>query len=373
VTPIEVHRHRSPFNRRALLIGAVALAAASAGGLALRRLRESAYDLRSALPIKTPDTVAVSGSMPYRRFGATGLQVSEVGFGAWAIGGRAYGAVDRQDTLNALARAEALGCNLVDTAMVYGDSELVLGEFLRGRRSRWIVATKYSYQPAGMTATLEQQLTRLGTDFIDFYQLHAMPPDHRLFDELYALKRAGKVRFVGVSLYSARDIDEVIEHAMLDGVQLRFSLLDPDPFLRRVARLRQSGLAVLVRSTLKEGFLTGKFKRDATFPDVNDQRHAWSAAQIAKTVDEVERFRFLEADAGSLLRAAVTYPLSFPEVSTVLLGTKNAAQAESNFGEIPGARLSPESLRRVLALQDELDAGGRRSLRSLASRVLGRF
>jgi myo-inositol catabolism protein IolS len=345
--------------------------AASAGALVLRRLWDSSYNLRSDLPMKSPEIVAVSGSMPYRRFGATGLQVSELGFGAWAIGGKAYGVVDRQDSLNALARAEALGCNLVDTAMVYGDSELVLGEFLRGRRSRWIVATKYSFQPPGMTATLERQLTRLGTDVVDFYQLHS--PDPSLLEELYGLKRAGKVRFVGVSLYSARDIDQLIDHSMLDGVQLRFSLLDPDPFLRRVARLRQSGLAVLVRSTLKEGFLTGKFKRDATFPDVNDQRHSWSALEIAKTVDEVERFRFLEADAGSMVRAAVAYPLSFPEVSSVLLGTKNTAQAESNFAEIPGARLSAESLRRVLALQDELDAGGRRTLKALVKRVLGRY
>jgi aryl-alcohol dehydrogenase-like predicted oxidoreductase len=364
---------RMNFKRRALLIGGVALATTGAVGLASRRLRDTSYDMRSGLPARTPETVGSSGTMPYRRFGATGLQVSEVGFGAWAIGGKSYGAVDRQDSLRALARAEELGCNLVDTAMVYGDSEVVLVEFLRGRRSRWIVATKYSYQPAGMTATLERQLTRLGTDVVDFYQLHSMPPDRRLYDELYELKRAGKVRFVGVSLYSAQDIDQVIDRSMLDGVQLRFSLLDPDPFLRRVARLRQSGLAVLVRSTLKEGFLTGKFKRDATFPDANDQRHTWSAAQIARTVDDVERFRFLEADAGSMVRAAVAYPLSFPEVSTVLLGTKNTAQAESNFGEIPGARLSAESLRRVLALQDELDSGGRRSLKSLVSRVLGRY
>ncbi len=372
MTQIKEHgADRARLNRRALLVGGAAIAAAGAGALVLRRLRDTSYNLDSGLPITAPDTVEVSGTMPYRRFGATGLKVSELGFGAWAIGGKAYGAVDHQDSLNALARAEELGCNLVDTAMIYGDSELVLGEFLRGRRSRWIVATKYTFQAPGMTATLERQLTRLGTDVVDFYQLHS--PDQSLLDELYGLKKAGKVRFAGVSLYSAHDIDQVIDHSMLDGVQLPFSLLDPDPFLRRVARLRQSRLAVLVRSTLKEGFLTGKFKRDATFPDVNDQRHNWSAAQIAQTVDEVERFRFLEADAGSMVRAAVAYPLSFPEVSSVLLGTKNSAQAESNFAEIPGARLSAQSLRRVLALQDELDAGGRRSLRSLVNRALGRY
>ena len=329
------------------------------------------YDSRAELPSRAPEIVAQAGTMPYRRFGATGLQISEVGFGAWAIGGTAYGAVDRRDSLKALARAEELGCNLVDTAMVYGDSELVLGEFLRDRRNRWIVATKYSFQPTGLTATLEAQLKRLGTDVIDFYQLHALPEESHLYEELYRLKKAGKVRFIGASIYSTRDIDYVIDHTQLDGVQLPFSLLDPDPFLLRLERLRQSGLAVLIRSALKEGFLTGKFRRDATFPEAQDQRHRWSAAKIARTVDDVERFRFLEAETGSLLRAAVAYPLSYPEVSSVLLGTKTAAQAESNFQQLPGARLSTASLQRIMALQEEMDKGGRRSLRTFARRALG--
>jgi myo-inositol catabolism protein IolS len=350
----------------------VGLLAAGALGRAWQQLTGSHYRSAAGLPSKTPEIAARVGGMPYRQFGATGLTVSEIGFGAWAIGGKAYGAVDRKESLRALARAEQLGCNLVDTAMIYGDSELVLGEFLRGRRSRWIVATKYTFQSAGITATLESQLQRLGTDVIDFYQLHWLPEDPRLYEELYGLKKAGKVRFVGASLYSARDIDAVIDHTHLDGVQLPFSLLDPDPFLLRAERLRRSGLAVLIRSSLKEGFLTGKFPRNATFPDPNDQRHGWSAAKVARTVAEVERCRFLETDAGSLLRAAVAYPLSYPEVSTVLLGTKTAAQADSNFRQLPGARLIASSLQKVAALQDELDAGGRRSLRALVRRVLGR-
>ena len=358
------------------MLATVAAATAALAAVAWRRLSRTAYDVNSALPARDPEIVETVSSMPYRRFGSTGLKVSELGFGAWAIGGTAYGAVDRRDALSALARAEEFGCNLVDTAMeFYGDSELVLGEFLRGRRNRWIVATKYSYQPAGITATLEAQLRRLGTDVIDFYQLHWSPAQQErdVYDELYRLKKAGKVRFVGLSLYSAHEIDFVIDHTMIDGVQLPFSLLDPDPFLLQIERLRQSGLAVLIRSALKEGFLTGKFKRDATFPDPNDQRHGWSPARIAATVDEVDRFRFLEAEAGSMVRAAVAYPLSFPEVSSVLLGTKTAAQAEANFGHLPGSRLSTANLRHVLELQDQLDTGQRRTLRGVAKRLLGRY
>jgi myo-inositol catabolism protein IolS len=370
----------SPLRQQGMTRRAV-LAAGAVGGLALlvgakiaaRRLALSSYENGAGLPAKVPEVVSTLGTMPYRRFGATGLTVSEIGFGAWGIGSQAYGAVAREDSLRALARAEELGCNFVDTAMVYGDSELVLGEFLKGRRSRWIVATKYSYQPGGMTATLEAQLRRLDTDVIDYYQLHSMPGDERIFEELFALKKAGKVRFVGVSLYNAHDIDQVLAQPLLDGIQIRLSLLDPDPFLRRVSQLKDGRLAVLVRSTLKEGFLTGKFKRDATFPAPGDQRHDWSASRIATTVDEVERFRFLEAEAHSMVRAAVAYPLSFPEVSTVLLGTKNPAQAQQNFGEIPGARLTRASLERVQVLQEEMDLGERRTPPGLLRRILGRY
>jgi len=154
-------------------------------------------------------------------------------------------------------------------------------------------------------------------------------------------------------------------------VQLPFNLLEPEPFLLRVAQLRRSRLAVLVRSPLREGFLAGKFRRDATFTDPNDQRHSWSAARIAATVDAVERFRFLSVEAGTMVRAAVAYTLSFPEVSAVLLGTKTFEQADSNFSRLPGARLSTASLRQIGAIQREREAGEPRSLRALVKQLLG--
>jgi aryl-alcohol dehydrogenase-like predicted oxidoreductase len=309
------------------------------------------------------------GNMRLRQFGTTSMKVSEVGFGSWAIGGQSYGAVDKAESLNALARAEELGCNFVDTALVYGDSEAVLGEFLEGRRSRWLIATKYSGQEGGLTATVEQQLRNLRTDVIDFYQIHWMPvgKDEALFDEMQKLKQAGKVRYTGVSLYNQKDIERLVARPDIDGFQVAFSLLDPDPFLARVRDIRASRKGVIIRSSLREGFLTGKFKRDTTFPDPADQRHELTREDIARLVDRVERFRFLEAEAGSMAVAAARYPLSFPEVSTVILGTKNVAQADSNFGRVPGAGLSPASLDRIRSLQVELGLGDR------WSRLMRRF
>jgi aryl-alcohol dehydrogenase-like predicted oxidoreductase len=309
--------------------------------------------------------------MSRRPFGRTGVEVSEVGFGAWAIGGKSYGRVDRSACLEALARAESLGCNFVDTAEVYGNSEEILGEFLRGRRDRWIVATKYSGQPEGMTATLERQLRRLGTDTVDLYQIHWVPEnDDRLLAELQGLKRSGKTRLVGVSARSAGNIDFVLDGSGLDSIMIPFSLLDPFPFVSRVKALASSGIAVIVRSALKEGFLAGKYARNASFPDADDQRHAWSPERIAQTVDDAERFRFLEDGHPSLAVAAIRYPLSFAFVSTVIVGAKTAADAEANFGVAHRGRLSPAELERVWSLQQELKLGTLRQRWSHAVRQL---
>lgn len=294
--------------------------------------------------------------MLYRPFGNTGLRVSELGFGAWAIGGRSFGAVAPDDALRALHRAEELGCNFVDTAAVYGESETILGRFLKGRRDRWIVTSKFSGQECGMTRLVEQQLERLGTGHLDFYQLHS-PPDRgqrHIYEELATLKRAGKVRFIGVSLYNEAHIDEFLAHSELDGFQLKFSLLDPRPLLDRLEAVRSRGAAVIARSCLRDGFLTGKYSAGAIFADPDDQRSRWSSYQIEKTSAAAEQFRFLEAEAASMTVGAIRYVLSFPAVSTVILSTKNQLQASQNFGIANASPLPPATLERIHRVQQEL-------------------
>lgn len=308
--------------------------------------------------------------MQYRAFGNTGMQVSVVGFGGWAIGGNGFGPVDRAEALRALARAEELGCNFVDTAAVYGDSESILGRFLVGRRSRWHVATKYSGQAEGLTALAERQLRQLATDRIDFYQIHWVPrgKDESLYEELHRLKQSGKVRAVGVSLYTTEDIDFVLDRNLVDGIQLRFSLLDPYPLLSRLTALRVAGTGIIVRSALKNGFLAGKFSAATIFSDPNDQRHRLSSEEIARTAKAADRFRFLETHVGSMVLAAARYPLSFPEVSTVLMSTKSVLQAETNFGKVPGDYFDPEALARISAVQRELGL----SAPGIANRIMAR-
>ncbi|MEJ2362483.1 MAG: aldo/keto reductase [Gammaproteobacteria bacterium] len=294
--------------------------------------------------------------MHYRQLGNTRLRISETGFGAWPIGGASYGQVNKAESLRAAAVAEELGCNFIDTAEVYGDSELVIGEFLRGRRDKWVVATKFSNAKDTITAAVERQLKRLNTDVIDLYQIHWVPraEGKRLFDELYRVKRDGKVRFVGVSLYNLNDIDFVIDHTELDTIQLPCNLLEPLPYLPRLNKIQQSGLGVIIRSSLKGGFLTGKYTRDSQFCDSQDQRSKLSRDELNTLLDQVEAMRFLEQEAGSLALAAARFPLSFASTSTVLLGTKTEAQARFNFGEIPGGKLSEDHLQQIHAIQKQL-------------------
>lgn len=338
--------------RRTVLGGLIAGSAAIFTGGVVRAALNRNMSAWMPQPAAENGVQQVSGGMRYRALGASGISVSEVGFGAWGIGG-AYGSVDRAESLRTLARAEELGCNFVDTAMVYGDSELVLGEFLAGRRSKWLVATKFSGQPEGLEATLEQQLRRMNLDAVDLYQIHWAPSrsEQALYEALYRVRKAGKARLIGISLYSIADINSVLQQGRIDVIQLPFSLLDPDPYLAKLDLIRRTGVGVIIRSALKEGFLTGKYRRDAVFPDPNDQRHDWTPGQIAATVDSVERFRFIEAETGSMAVGAACYPLCFAETSTVILGTKSVAQADSNFGAVSGARLSEASLRRIESLQ----------------------
>jgi len=342
--------------------GLLAGSAAMAGGALIRSAVNRNMNGWSGEDITDQTQPQASGGMNFRSLGKSGIKVSEVAFGAWGIGGAAYGAADRAESLNALARAEELGCNFVDTAMVYGESELVIGEFLKGRRDKWLVSTKYSGQKAGLEATLEEQLQRLGVDGVDLYMIHWVPSasEQELYEQLYRVKKAGKARLVGFSLYTIEDIRHVLRQTEADALMVAFSLLDPDPYLAKLDAIRKSGIGVIIRSSLKEGFLTGKYKRDATFPDPNDQRHKWSAEKIAATVDAAEQFRFLEQDVGSMLVGAACYPLCFVETSTVIMGTRSARHADTNFGIVPSKRLSQTSLERVQSLQRKMKLFDRR-------------
>lgn len=291
-----------------------------------------------------------------RPLGRTGLQVSELGFGGAGIGGVAYGDVTEAEALDALAVAADAGCNFIDTARIYGASEVVLGKHLRSRPAHWIVASKYSGQKAGMRATLEEQLTRLGVEAVDVYQVHWVPKgdDAALYEELYALRKAGKARFIGVSASTRGDIDYVLANTRLDTLQLPFNLLQPEPAISALPALRAAGMGVIARSVLREGFLTGKFDAGQRFDPKKDVRGGISPEKLAARLADVEKFRSLEEQAGSLAHAAIRYALSFDGIATAIIGTKTTAQARENFAPAARGALPAEVLAHIASVQRTL-------------------
>ncbi len=309
--------------------------------------------LAAGIATALPGHAAGAKLLPRRKLGRTGLSVSAVGFGGAAIGGAAFGVVSRPEALDALAAAEDLGCNFIDTARIYGASELVLGQRLKTHRDHWIVATKYSGQKAGLRATLEEQLQRLGVEAVDIYQIHWVPrsKDDALYAELEAVKREGKARFIGVSASTASDVQEVLRRTALDTVQLPFSLLEPQPMRSALKELRAAGRGVIARSVLREGFLTGKFSAEATFDPKTDVRSAYSREEVARRVARVRRLDFLREHADTLTEAAIRYALSFEGIATAIIGTKNQGQARQNFAAVNALPLPKAALRRVARAQ----------------------
>ena len=290
--------------------------------------------------------------MKYRKLGSTGLQVSEIGFGAWAIGGDAhgnsYGPTRDEESLRAIQTALDLGCTFFDTADCYGygHSEELLGQALKGRRDRVVLATKggsdFYHQPPRLNFTedylisaVEKSLKRLGVDAIDLYQLHNPPfsliERGRLFEPLEKLQTQGKIRFYGISIHEPAEGLLALKNGRPAVIQVVYNYLRRDAAEELFPRAIAEGVAIIAREPLANGFLTGKYTKDSVFP-VGDIRHQWPSKHQAQLIHQVEEFsKRIAGGPLSKAQAALKFVLSQPAVSTVIPGCKTAAQAEENL------------------------------------------
>ncbi len=291
--------------------------------------------------------------MKYRRLGRTGMKVSVVGLGTWQFGGE-WGKTFEQSEVDAMFRkAEELGINLADTAECYGDgtSERFIGAALKGRRDRWVLATKFGHKFNGnferssrwsakeAIEQLEASLKNLQTDRIDLTQFHS--GDDGVFDndELWTALgktvRDGKVRFLGTSIGSNDNLHQT-RASLARGVstiQVVYNRLDRKPEERVLPSCIEQELGVLARVPLASGFLSGKFKPgdETTFSKDEVRGHWWTPRDIAKTIAEVERIKHEEVPKGAEMAGwALAWVLKHPAVSCVIPGVKSVAQVESN-------------------------------------------
>lgn len=293
--------------------------------------------------------------MRYRTLGRTGFRVSEIGYGAWGIGGIQWlGGADDESVL-ALRRAIELGLNFIDTALAYGDghSEKLVGEVARSAGQPVAIATKvppknriwparpgismadvfpYDY----VISSTEQSLRNLGLETIDLQQLHVWNPEwigrdewRRAFEDL---KKSGKARAVGVSIndHQPDSAIELIRTGLIDTVQVIYNIFDQSPERNLLPLCQQFNIGVLARVPLDEGSLTGNITENTTF-EPTDFRSRYFQGDRKKQV--VQRVNLLKKDLGDtapLPEIALRFCLSHPAVSTVIPGMRSRRNVEAN-------------------------------------------
>lgn len=307
--------------------------------------------------------------MNYRKFGKTGRTVSEIGFGAWAIGG-AWGDVSEADARAALHAALDNGTTFIDTADVYGDgrSEKIIADVMKERGGeRPFIATKagrrldphvsQGYNKQNLTAFVERSLKNLATDCLDLVQLHCPPtevfyrPD--VFEVMEEMVTAGKIRNYGVSVEKVEEGLKAIEYPGVASVQIIYNIFRQRPSGLFFREARAKNVGVIVRVPLASGLLTGKMTRDTVFAEDDhrafnrngeafDKGETFAGVPFDVALEAVEEIRRLVPDNITMAQFALRWILMEEAVGVVIPGAKNAAQAAANAAASDVAPLSPE-------------------------------
>lgn len=307
--------------------------------------------------------------MNYRKFGKTGRTVSEVGFGAWAIGG-AWGDVSEADARAALHAALDNGTTFIDTADVYGDgrSEKIIADVMKERGGeRPFIATKAGrrldphvsegYNKQNLTAFVERNLKNLATDCLDLVQLHCPPtevfyrPD--VFEVMEEMVTAGKIRNYGVSVEKVEEGLKAIEYPGVASVQIIYNIFRQRPSGLFFREAKEKNVGVIVRVPLASGLLTGKMTKDTAFAaddhrafnrngEEFDKGETFAGVPFDVALEAVEEIRRLVPENITMAQFALRWILMEDAVGVVIPGAKNAKQAAANAAASDVAPLSPE-------------------------------
>ena len=299
-----------------------------------------------------------------RRLGKSGIEVTEMGLGLWAAGGSDWGPTDDDEALRAIDLGLELGVNFFDTADVYGDghSEELLGRAMRGRRERFIVATKIGWRGFEgearrtaygdvdkLIAGVESNLRRLNTDYVDVIQSHISFREATMevfIEGFQRLQQAGKVRAYGLST-SDFDYIKAFDH---DGrcatLQIDYSILNRTPEADIFDYCQRHGIGVIVRGALAMGILAGKFDERSTFP-AGDFRQKWQSdpaqnAVYKQDLAKVKELAPLASSGRTLAQAALQFTLLHPAVTSVIPGVKSPEQVRANLAALQVPALSAQ-------------------------------
>jgi len=317
--------------------------------------------------------------MHYRELGKTGWKVSDISFGAWAIGG-AWGDVSDAESLAALNKAIDCGVNFIDTADVYGmgRSERLIARLKRDRKETIVVATKAGrrlnphdaagYTPENLTAFVDDSRRNLAMDTLDLVQLHCPPTEiyYRpgLFDALDDLVKAGKIRYYGVSVERVEEALKAIEYPNVQSVQIIFNCFRLRPSELFFAEAKRHKVGILARVPLASGMLTGKLSRESQFsPDDhrNFNRHGeqfdvgetFSGVDYDVALQAVADIRKLLPPGVAMSQFALRWILMFDAVTCAIPGGKRPDQVIENCAASDLPAISPETIAAVQQIYDE--------------------
>lgn len=318
--------------------------------------------------------------MNYRELGRTGFKVSDISFGAWAIGS-AWGQVDDADSLAALNRAIDLGVNFIDTADVYGDgrSERLVGQLRKERSETIYVATKAGrrltphtaegYNAKNFERFIDDSRDNLDMEYLDLVQLHCPPTDvyycAEVFGALDDLVAAGKIRHYGVSVQKVEEAIKAIEFPGVKTVQIIFNMFRHRPAELFFSEAKRRKVGILARVPLASGMLTGRMTRETRFTEddhrnynrhgeVFDVGETFSGVGYDLGLRAVERIRDVLPEGVTLTQAALRWILMFDAVTCAIPGAKRPAQVEENFAASDLPDLSPEVMREVREVYNSL-------------------
>jgi len=317
--------------------------------------------------------------MKYRKLGRTGWKISEISFGAWAIGGT-WGKVEDKDSLEALNRALDLGVNFFDTADVYGDgrSEGLLAKLKKERSEKFYIATKSGrrlnphtaegYNRHNLTAFVERSLKNLDTETIDLLQLHCPPTSVYYMPEVFGilddLIKDGKILYYGISVEKVEEALKAIEYPNVQSVQIIFNMFRQRPAELFFDQAKKKQVGILARVPLSSGMLTGKFSKNTKFKEDDhrkfnrfgeafDRGETFSGVDFDISLKTVEELKSICPENFTMTHFALKWILMFDAVTCAIPGAKTSEQVEENLSAIHLPSLSEATMIEVKSIYEK--------------------
>jgi len=300
--------------------------------------------------------------MEYRRLGTSDIMISVIGLGTWAIGGWSWGGTDVEKSIEAIRAFIDNGGNFIDTAPVYGLglAEEIVGKAIKGKREKVILATKcglvwdtekgsffFQEEDKGVHRYLgkesikkevDKSLKRLNTDYIDLYQIHWLDrttPVEDIVDALLEIKKAGKVREIGICNAGTLEIEEFIRHIKIQSDQEKFNMIDMEARFDNIPYCVKNNISFIAYSPLEKGLLSGKITMDRTFPkeDARSYESRFSPQVRGKILNLLSEFDKLKTKYNiTTAQLTLAWTRMIPGVSCLLVGARNVEQVLENLG-----------------------------------------